>query len=305
MRQFFIHFISLIFLLFYTTASFSQNITNSGFDTISVIKKGAWLQRISNQFSFAEGPTCDKAGNIYFTDQPNDKIWLYDTCGKLIEFMLKTGHSNGLYVDKNKNLIACADEKNELWSISPNKKINLLLTGFEGHRFNGPNDVWIDKKGGIYFTDPYYQRDYWKTNPTINGQKTYYLAKGSKRAVIVEHTLIKPNGIAGTADGKYLYIADIEANKTYRFNIQKNGTLANKKLGVAKGSDGLKLDNQGNLYLCGNGISIFNNKGKKIGYIPVPSEWVGNACFGGKDKNILFITASESIYTLRMNVKGQ
>ena len=124
------------------------------------------------------------------------------------------------------------------------------------------------------------------------------------RAVVADQSLLKPNGIAGTGDGKYLYVSDIEADKTYRFQIDTNGALTNKQLFVSQGSDGLKLDNQGNVYLCGKGISIYNAVGKRIGYIPVPADWVGNACFGGKDKNMLFITASESVYTLQMTVNG-
>jgi sugar lactone lactonase YvrE len=97
--------------------------------------------------------------------------------------MDKTGRSNGLYFDRRGNLISCADEKNELWSISPDKKVTVLLSHFEGKRLNGPNDLWIDPKGGIYFTDPYYQREYWdRKQPDIPGQKVYYLPKGQGRS---------------------------------------------------------------------------------------------------------------------------
>ena len=277
MKQLFILFIACIFGLFCKQDIYAQTTTNKGFDSIPVIQQGAQLIKLSGRFSFAEGPASDKYGTIYFTDQPNDNIWLYDTSGHLTLFMHKTGHSNGLYIDNSGNIIACADEKNELW---------------------------VDQLGGIFFTDPYYQRPYWKTNPTIKGQKLYYLAKGSRQAVVADQSLSKPNGIAGTADGKYLYVSDIEADKTYRFQIDANGVLTNKQLFVLQGSDGLKLDKQGNVYLCGKGITIYNTGGKRIGYIPVPADWVGNACFGGKDKNMLFITASESVYLLQMTVKG-
>ena len=304
MKQLYISFIACIFGLFCTQDIYAQTTANNGFDSIAVIQQGAQLVKLPARFGFAEGPASDKYGNIYFTDQPNDNIWLYDTSGRLTVFMHKTGHSNGLYIDNGGNIIACADEQNELWSISKAKKIQVLLTGFHGHRFNGPNDLWVDQQGGIYFTDPYYQRPYWKTNPSMKGQKVYYLANGSRRAVVADQSLLKPNGIAGTGDGKYLYVSDIEADKTYRFQIDTNGALTNKQLFVSQGSDGLKLDNQGNVYLCGKGISIYNAVGKRIGYIPVPADWVGNACFGGKDKNMLFITASESVYTLQMTVNG-
>ncbi|GAB3889273.1 SMP-30/gluconolactonase/LRE family protein [Spirosoma agri] len=266
---------------------------------------GASVRKISSQFTFTEGPTVDKKGNIYFTDQPNDKIWKYDTDGKLAVFMDKTGRSNGLYIDKKGNLLACADEKDELWSISPDKKVTVLLSNFKGQRFNGPNDLWLDPKGGIYFTDPYYQRDYWeRKKPDLDGQKVYYLPKGANEAVVVDGDLMQPNGIVGTPDGKYLFVADIRANKTYKYQINPDGSLAQRQLYVSQGSDGMTLDSQGNLYLSGRGVTVYDTSAKKLGTIPVPSGWVGNLCFGGKDRQTLFITASESVYTLQMRVKG-
>lgn len=272
---------------------------------LKVIASGAALKQIAKQFAFSEGPAVNKKGDIYFTDQPNDKIWKYDTKGNLSLFMDKTGRSNGLYFDAKGNLISCADEKDELWSISPNKKVTVLLNNFEGKRLNGPNDLWIDPKGGIYFTDPYYQRDYWdRKQPDISGQKVYYLPKGKKQPVIVEDSVVKPNGIVGTPDGRYLYVADIQANKTYRYKINANGSLTNRELFAPQGSDGMTLDNEGNLYITGNGVTVYDAHGNKLGNIPVPSHWTGNVCFGGTERNILFITASESVYTLQMNVRG-
>ena len=274
-------------------------------DSIPVVAPGAVLKQVSNQFTFTEGPAVDKAGTVYFTDQPNDKIWMYDTAGKLSVFMDKTGRANGLYVDKSGNLIACADERDELWSISPQKKITVLLANYRGHRLNGPNDVWLDRKGGIYFTDPYYQRPYWdRQKPDLATQNVYYLPNGRSEVMLMDSTLMQPNGLVGTPDGKYLYVADIRANKTYKYQINENGSLTNRQLFVDQGSDGMTLDNQGNVYLSGRGVTVYDPAGKKLGAIQVPSKWVGNLCFGGKDRSTLFITASESVYTLAMRVKG-
>ncbi|QJW90532.1 SMP-30/gluconolactonase/LRE family protein [Spirosoma taeanense] len=274
-------------------------------DSARVVAPGAQPRQISSQFTFTEGPAVDKKGVIYFTDQPNDKIWKFDTDGKLSLFMDKTGRSNGLYFDKKGNLISCADEKDELWSISPKKKVTVLLKNYQGQRLNGPNDLWIDSKGGIYFTDPYYQRDYWdRKKPDIDGQKVYYLPKGKQEATLVADDLVQPNGIVGTPDGKFLYVADIRANKTYKYQINADGSLSNRQLFVEQGSDGMTLDEQGNVYLSGRGVTVYDPSGKKITNIPVPSRWVGNLCFGGKDRRTLFITATESVYTLPMQVRG-
>lgn len=296
--------ISFILLLFIGTG-ISAQIENTNFDSLKLILPGAKLVKVSGQFSFTEGPAVDKAGNIFFTDQPNDKIWKYDINGKLSLFMSKTGRSNGLYFDNNGNLVACADLKNELWSISPQKKVTVLLKDFKGHRLNGPNDLWIDKKGGIYFTDPYYQREYWdRTKPDLEEQKVYYLAKGKKEAIVVANQLKQPNGIVGSPDGKKLYVSDIGDSKTYQYTINPDGSLSNRRLLFYEGSDGMTLDDQGNIYITGNGVTIYNKEGIKIGHISVPAEWTANVCFGGKDRKILFITAKESVYTIRMNVKG-
>ena len=295
--------IFLTICLIASNATFSQ--TPKGIDSLKVVKLGASLVQVSKQFKFTEGPAVDKKGNIYFTDQPNDKIWKYDIDGNLSLFMEKTGRSNGLFIDKKGNILACADEKNELWVIDKNAKATVLLNSFEGHQLNGPNDLWIDKKGGIYFTDPYYQRDYWeRKKPDLDGQKVYYLPKGKTEAMIVDADLKQPNGIVGSPDGTYLLVADIRANKTYKYQINKDGTLTNRQLFVPQGSDGMTLDNQGNLYLTGRGVTIYDNQGVKIGNIPVPAPWTANVCFGGKDRQTLFITASEGIYTLQMAVKG-
>jgi len=262
-------------------------------------------QLISRHFKFTEGASVDEKGNVFFTDQPNNKIWEYDTNGKLSVFLGSAGRSNGMYFDHKGNLVTCADEHDQLWSISPKKKIKVLLTNFNGHLMNGPNDIWIDAKGGIYMTDPYYQRDYWtRTKSDLTGEKVYYLPKGSYQPIIVDSIIKKPNGIVGTPDGKYLYVADIGANKTYKYTINKNGNLSDRVLVIEQGADGITLDEEGNIYLCGNGITIYNPAGKKIGHIQINEPWTANLCFGGKNKDILFITASTAIYTVKMNVKG-
>jgi len=269
-----------------------------------VIADGAKLQLISNQFSFTEGPATDKEGNVFFTDQPNNKIWKYDTDGKLSVFLSDSGRSNGMYFDNRGNLISCADEHNQLWSISPEKKITVLVKDFHGLHLNGPNDVFVTSNGKIYFTDPYYQRDYWtRKSPEIQGQKVYFLDKNKQLTVVIDD-LKKPNGIIGTPDGKYLYVADIEANKTYKYLIAEDGNLKDEKLFVPQGSDGMTIDNEGNIYLTGKGITVYNSEGKRIEHIDVDADWTGNVTFGGKEKNILFITASQNIYILKMKVKG-
>jgi len=270
-----------------------------------IIAENAKLVEVYNQCIFTEGPAADKKGNVYFTDQPNNQILKWSTDGEVSVFMDSCGRSNGLYFDKNGNLFACADEENQLWKIDPEKQVTILASNFEGKRFNGPNDLWIDPKGGIYFTDPYYKRDYWK-NPVqeLHKQNLYYMTPDYKSIVVVDSNFVKPNGIVGTPNGKLLYVADIGDSKTYSFSINSDGALSNKKLFVTLGSDGMTLDEDGNLYLTGKGVTVFNNQGIQIEQIPVNQNWTANVTFGGKQRKTLFITAMNSVYTLEMNVKG-
>ncbi|PHN93908.1 gluconolactonase [Maribacter sp. 6B07] len=272
----------------------------------SIIADDALLVKVDSTYSFTEGPASDKDGNVYFTDQPNDKIIKWHANDNSVSiFKEPSGRANGLYFDHDGNLLAAADENNELWRIDSNGNVDTLLTSFEDKKLNGPNDIWVDLKGGIYFTDPYYQREYWtRTKAEISEKNVYYISPDGKEVSIIASGFVQPNGIIGTPDGKTLYVADIGDKKTYAYTIQPNGTLTGKKLFTNMGSDGMTIDNKGNIYLTGDGVTVFNKKGEQIHHIPLNENWTANITFGGKDQNILFITAMGAIYTLKMNVKG-
>ncbi|MGB5458931.1 MAG: SMP-30/gluconolactonase/LRE family protein [Eudoraea sp.] len=264
------------------------------------------LTLVAAEYKFTEGPAVDKNGDIYFTDQPNNRIIKWTASDNSVSvYMEDAGRANGLYIDHDGSLLACADEKFELWRIDKAKKPTVLVDEFQGQKLNGPNDLWVDAKGGIYFTDPYYQRPYWeRKEKEIEKERVYYLTPDMNELRIVADDLVQPNGIIGTPDGKMIYIADIGDKKTYSFTISENGDLSNKTLFTEMGSDGMTIDNQGNVYLTGNGVTVFNKKGEEILQIPVPQKWTANVTFGGPSQNILFITAMNSVYTLEMNVNG-
>lgn len=295
-----------VVLLFASASTFGQaGATMPTADTSGLITPGAALQLVSQQFSFTEGPAVDQQGNIYFTDQPNDAIWKWSTDGTLALFLHGAGRANGLYIDQQNNIIACSDSAGEIRRITPAGKQTVLYKAPKRKRLNGPNDLWIHAQGGIYMTDPFYQRPYWThKQPARKGQYVYYLPPGKKKLIAVETTLKQPNGIVGTPDGKHLFVADIGDGKTYKYDIGPNGTLQNKRLFISQGSDGITLDEKSNLYITGNGVTVYNPAGQKIAHIAVPGGWTANVCFGGSGKNILFITASKAVYTLQMNVKG-
>lgn len=255
-------------------------------------------------FTFTEGPSPDKEGNVYFTDQPNNKIHVWHTNGKTAVFMDGTRRSNGTFFDNEGNLISCADEKNQLVKITLAKKINVLADGFEGKLFNGPNDVWVHPDGGYYFTDSYYKRPWWdhKEQPQpVRG--VFYLSADTETLIRVIDDYEMPNGIIGTPDGKTLYVADINAGETWAYDINADGTLSNKRFFAPEGSDGMTIDQEGNVYLTNTAVSVFNPKGEKIGTIEIP-ETPANVCFAGKDRKMLFVTARTSVYTVPMKVAG-
>jgi gluconolactonase len=219
--------------------------------------------------------------------------------------MDKTGRSNGLYFDRAGNLLSCADLENQLISIDKNQKITVLVNDFEGKKFNGPNDLWIAPNGGIYFTDPFYQRPYWtRKGMDLPEKRVYYLSPDKKTVTIAARELVAPNGIIGTPDGKTLYVADIGDKKTYAFKINLDGTLSDRKFFAPMGSDGMTIDKKGNVYVTGKGVTVFDKNGTQIEQIEVKEPWTANITFGGKDRKTLFITASKSVYTLKMKVKG-
>ncbi len=274
-------------------------------ETTGIVAPGAKLVLLADGFKFTEGPAADADGNVYFTDQPNDKILKWSVDGKLSAYKDGAGRSNGLFFDKSGNLYACADLNNELWRIAPSGDVTILVRDYQGKKLNGPNDVWVRPDGGVYFTDPFYKRDYWTRGPMEqDGQHVYYLSPDHTKLTRVIDDLQQPNGLIGTPDGKRLYVADIRGRNTYSYTINPDGTLSDKKLFADMGSDGMTIDDQGDVYLVGKGVTVFNSRGEKIDYIAVDKPWTANITFGGKDRSTLFITASDALFSIQTNVHG-
>lgn len=270
-----------------------------------VVAPGATLQKLAGGFAFTEGPTADGDGNVFFPDQPNNRILKWSVDGTLTTVLMPAGRANGMYFGPDGTLLVCADEHTELWAIAPGGGRSVLAKTFDGKPLNGPNDVWRRPDGGIYFTDPFYKREWWDYDKAPQGTaQVYFLAPGTTVPKRVTTDLVQPNGIIGTPDGKTLFVADIGAQKTYAFDAQPDGSLTNRTLRVELGSDGMTLDTEGNLYLTGKGVSVFDRTGKKIDQIDVPEPWTANVSFGGADHQTLFITASKGLYSIRLRVKG-
>lgn len=297
---------------------------------ISSSQKGI-LDTIQKGFSFTEGPAVDKDGNVYFTDQPNDKIYRWDAnSGKVSLFLAGTGRSNGMAFDKNGDLIACADMHGELWKIRKNGTHEVLVKNYNGKLLNGPNDVWINPvTGGIYITDPIFPRDYWDPSDPRNqpwepthseqaatgkGGHVYYLAPGNSKLIRVTtmagwNADIWPNGITGTPDGKKLYVNNWTydgTGKIWSFDINRDGTLSNMTTLVDNLNfcDGMSLDENGNIYVSGGvGVNAYDRHGNNI--MTISPGGGSNNVFAGRDNKILFMTGpTDRITSVKMNVKG-
>jgi len=266
------------------------------------IGAGNALRKIAGGFQFTEGVASDRDGNIYFSDIPASKIYRCSPDGRCELFMQDSRNANGLIVDDKGNVILCESiNGGALVAVTPNGGIEVLAEGYRGIPFNSLNDLWMDPRGGIYLTDPRY-------GPTSNqlnqdGEHVYYLTPDRTRIIRVIGDMTGPNGITGTPDGKTLYVSDQKAGKTYQYDINRDGTLGNRRIFADEGSDGMTLDNKGNVYLTNRNVRVYTAEGELADVIEVP-EQTTNVCFGGRNKRTLFITAQTSVYAIRMQVKG-
>ncbi|MHC4678359.1 MAG: SMP-30/gluconolactonase/LRE family protein, partial [Planctomycetota bacterium] len=233
----------------------------------SVVAEGATVEKLAGDFRFTEGPAADAQGNVFFSDIPNNRIHKWSLDGKLSTCREDSGGANGLYFDAKGNLLACEGGGRKLVSIDPKGKVMVLADKYLGKRFNSLNDLWIDPKGGVYFTDPRYGN---RDGMEQDGEHVYYLSPDRKRLIRVINDMVRPNGLIGTPDGKTLYVADNGDRKTFVYKINEDGRLSNKKLFAPEGSDGVTVDNEGNVYLTTGVVAIYNKDGQKIEEIQVP-----------------------------------
>jgi len=266
----------------------------------SVVADGAKVEKLAGGFNFTEGPAADAQGNIFFTDIPNNRIHKWSLDGRLSTFRENSGGANGLYFDKDGNLLVCEGGGRRLVSIDQKGNVTILADKYQGKKFNSLNDLWIDLKGGVYFTDPRYGG---RDGMEQDGEHVYYLAPDRKKLVRVIDDMVRPNGVIGTPDGGTLYVTDNGGRKTFAYKVNQDGTLSGKKLIAPEGSDGMTIDNEGNIYLTARVVAVYNKNGEKIEEIKVP-EGPANVTFGGSDNQTLFITARTSLYSVKMRVKG-
>ncbi|TLD69082.1 SMP-30/gluconolactonase/LRE family protein [Phragmitibacter flavus] len=265
----------------------------------------AKVELIQGGFKFTEGPAVSPTGQIYFTDIPNNRIHVYDPVSKKLEIHREnTGAANGLMFDSTGALIACEGGNRIVTRQVFGEEPKPIATAWNGKKLNSPNDLDIDLKGGIYFTDPRYGKG---DNREIDIEAVYYLPPNGGEVIQVVSDLKKPNGIALSPDRKTLYVADNGAGSLHAYDVNDtDGTLTNARLisPEVPGCDGMCVDTSGNLFVTTKeGVKIFTPTGTHLGTIAVP-EGPANCTFGAQGTKTLYITARTGFYQIQLGVDG-
>lgn len=271
-------------------------------------------------FVFLEGPVWDENKKLlYFTDPLDSKIYRMKDEGLFECIYSDSGYANGMCLNKHGNLVICKMDTGSIDEINPEsgQHNKIISTGYCEKPFNATNDVICDSKGGYYITDPFFTYG----PHTQETESTYYHSAGNQTLQVASDS-IKPNGLALSPDGKYLYIDDTGSVNVWRYDVQTDGSLKNGivfcKLNPPSNlenlpyvqhfgeADGMKADIAGNIYITTyNGIQVFNTDGIYLGTIQMPgTETAANIVFGGKDLKTLYITARTSLYAIDLLIPG-
>ncbi len=267
------------------------------------------VKKLHTNLQFTEGPAADRQGNLYFSDIPANKIYKLDAAGALSTFLEPSNHTNGLMVNGAGKIVAC-EMDGRIVEIDPaTKAVKALASEFGGKRFNAPNDLVIDRQGGVYFTDPHFRA------PTPLPQdkiSVYYRNVDGKVARLVDD-LKAPNGVILSPDEKQLYVIPTLQKEMMVYTVESPGKLGPGSVFCTlqqptgkdnTGGDGLTIDSRGNLYITsGLGLQVYSPAGELLGILSFP-EQPANCTFGGTGNKTLFVTARTSLYSVEMEVAG-
>lgn len=266
----------------------------------SLVAEGAEVIEVRGGFQFLEGPVTDRSGDLYFTDINSNRIWRYSADGEFEVAIEPSNYANGLTLDLDGSLLICEQAGQRISRMDADGNLSVIADSYNGARFNSPNDLWVHPDGSIYFTDPRYR--FPEGPPSQPGEYVYRISPDRQTVTAVVTDIPKPNGIVGTEDGRTLYLASTQTGTIYRFDIAADGSLENQSEFADQGSDGMTLDERGNVYLTWRGgVSIRNPQGEEIEFIETPQN-PANVGFGGSDGRTLYMTARTGLYSLRMNV---
>jgi gluconolactonase len=281
----------------------------------AIVPAGARLEKLWSEGEFTEGPAQGPDGCIYFSDIGN-RIMKFDPAGgKTSEYRNPSGRANGLDFDPQGRLVAAEGAntggKRRVTVTDKDGTIRVLAERWKGKRFNSPNDLTIDRKGRIYFTDPRYVGD---EPREIDVEGVYRIDPDGTVTQIISD-VPKPNGIILAPDMKTLYLAQSDPagkRRLLAYVLKADSTVGPRRVlhdfGKDRGIDGMCIDVKGNIYGAAGqgktgGVYVFDPDGNRLGFIPV-SETPSNCVFGGKDRRMLYVTAGRSLYRIHLGVEG-
>jgi len=273
-----------------------------------VVAKGETVQLVKEGFAFTEGPVPTADGGIYFSDLlTSDRIHSMTPTGEITVLREHTNGANGLALDRNGTVFAAESSSKRLSRFSDGH-VTTVTEGSSDKPLLAPNDLILDSRGGIYFTDP-------GPRPAVAGRivYVYYLPPGATQPLVLDDTIARPNGLILSTDGKTLIVDDTVGDTVFAYDVQPDGSVRNKRpfatlhdisAGENSGADGMAVDRDNRLYVAGlTGVQVFDKTGRYLGTIPVPRQ-PSNVAFSGPDKKTLYITAREGLYRLRTLSQG-
>ena len=280
---------------------------------LDLVDSEAQVEQIGTGCLFTEGPIWNAEGNfLLFSDIPADQIKMWTPDSGITTFRQPSGQSNGLTYDKQKRLLACEHANRRVSRTELDGTVTTLVSHYEGKKLNSPNDIVVKSDGSIYFTDPPYglKAEYGEEGGAeLDFQGVYRLSADGQQLTLLVDDFERPNGLCFSPDESILYIDDTTRMLVRAFDVQADGTITKDRVfAVEKGEhgapDGMKVDQQGNVYLTGpQGIWIFDPEARHLGVIQVP-EGAANLGWGGENWQTLFITARSSIYQIQLKVSG-
>lgn len=278
-------------------------------DAIPGVGPTGAVKKMDGKYAFTEGPAVDADGNVFFSEIPAEKIHKIDAAGKVTVFREKSNHSNGLMVNAKGEIVAFEMDGAIAAHSADGKDRRVIADKYDGKRFNAPNDLVLDKAGGVYFTDPAFRAP----TPLPQGKTAVYYADAAGKVTRLIDDLPNPNGVRLSPDEKTLYVFPSGQKKQMAYPVTAPGKIGEGKVFCELeqpkadgngGGDGGAVDAKGNVYITSSiGLQVFDPTGKALGTIKLP-EQPSNATFGGKDLRTLYVTARTSVYSFPMEVAG-
>ena len=284
----------------------------SGLDAI--LEPGSAFEQVLTGFEFVEGPAWHPRKKLLvFSDIIGNTMYCWHEDGDLAEFRKPSYMANGNTWDREGRLLSCEHATSRISRTDQDGNYEVLVSHYEGCELNSPNDIVVKQDGSIYFTDPNSGRTEKygvARDQELDFQGVFRFDPETSELTLLIDDFAKPNGLCFSQDESLLFVNDTDRQHIRVFDVLDDGSIANDRICAETGgdkpgvADGMKVDSVGNLYCCGSGgIHVFDLSGARMGVIETP-EVAANFTWGGDDLTDMYITATHSVYRLKMKVPG-